>query len=485
MKIEKRQYSSNRERERTQKHLYCKEEEEEEEDVIKIIPRIIIMEDFERTRVVSVVRVKRKRGSQEGPAEVLFLQGKDEEEEDERKGNDTGTDTNGMKRRIKKNSYTNTSNNRSAMIKNIKNDDFVQGRYDRELAAQLDAVLGGGSQALPFRRNSHQTTKEGEGEGDFDEDEDEKKTKKKKSNSGMLKKFVRLTREAGMEPNDARDAQTVKTLLESRRKGEDGGGGKTTNTASTRTRKTTKRTYEEVKVMSEEESMKSMTTTRRDHNITDEEQRKKRNVLSSTTTTTDSTKEVFYCYDILCLDEEEEKIEEEEEKEKEGKEEGNRNDEEIELEDQILMNYMPMVKEYTEKKKREEEDADGNWVYDLYVLEQDDVVPKREGGTVETDDIICEEPIVRVSDFLDNANVEHNLHENEYFSEDDSEDSNAENYYRGDYPEEDTDDDDGFFDDGGDDSDRDEWDVDDEYDSDEEDDGYGRHRSDHGSGWGV
>ena len=481
--MEKRQNFSNRERERTQKHLYCKEEEEEEEDVIKIIPRIIIMEDFERTRVVSVVRVKRKRGSQEGPAEVLFLQGKDEEEEDERKGNDTGTDTNGMKRRIKKNSYTNTSNNRSA-IKNIKNDDFVKGRYDRELAAQLDAVLGGGSQALPFRRNTHQTTKEGEGEGDFDEDEDEKKTKKKKSNRGMLKKFVRLTREAGMEQNDARDAQTVKTLLESRRKGEDGGGGKTTNTASTRTRKTTKRTYEEVKVMSEEESMKSMTTTRRDHNITDEEQRKKRNVLSSSTTTTDSTKEVFHCYDILCRDEEEEKIEEEE-KEKEGKEEGNRNDEEIELEDQILMNYMPMVKEYTEKKKREEEDADGNWVYDLYVLEQDDVVPKREGGTVETDDIICEEPIVRVSDFLDNANVEHNLHENEYFSEDDSEDSNAENYYRGDYPEEDTDDDDGFFDDGGDDSDRDEWDVDDEYDSDEEDDGYGRHRSDHGSGWGV
>ena len=136
-------------------------------------------EDFERTtRVVSVVRVKRKRGSQKA-AEVLFLQGKDEEEEDERKGNDTkGTDnTNGMKsRRIKKNRYTNTSNNRSA-IKNIKNDDFVKGRYDRELAAQLDAVLGGGSQALPFRRNSHQTTKEGEGEGDFDEDEDEKKTK--------------------------------------------------------------------------------------------------------------------------------------------------------------------------------------------------------------------------------------------------------------------------------------------------------------------
>ena len=445
------------------------------------------MEDFERTRVVSVVRVKRKRGSQEGPAEVLFLQGKDEEEEDERKGNDTGTDTTGTKRRIKKNSYTNTSNNRSAMIKNIKNDDFVKGRYDRELAAQLDAVLGGGSQALPFRRNTHQTTKEGEGEGDFDEDEDEKKTKKKKSNR-MLKKFVRLTREAGMEQNDARDAQTVKTLLESRRKGEDGGGGKTTNTASTRTRKTTKRTYEEVKVMSEEESMKSVTTTRRDHNITNEEQRKKRNVLSSSTTTIDSTKEVFYCYDILCLDEEEEKIEEEEEKEKEGKEEGNRNDEEIELEDQILMNYMPMVKEYTEKKKREEEDADGNWVYDLYVLEQDDVVPKRKGGTVETDDIICEEPIVRVSDFLDNANVEHNLHENEYFSEDDSEDSNAENYYRGDYPEEDTEDDDGFFDDGNDDSDRDEWDVDDEYDSDEDAFGYGRHRSggfDHGSGWGV
>ena len=129
------------------------------------------------------------------------------------------------------------------------------------------------------------------------------------------------------------------------------------------------------------------------------------------------------------------------------------------------MNYMPMVKEYTEKQKRVDADADGTWVSDLYVLEQDDVVPKREGGTVETDDIICEEPIVRVSDFLDNANVEHNLHENEYFSEDDSEDSNAENYYRGDYPEEDTDDDDGFFDDGGDDSDRDEWDVDDEYDS--------------------
>ena len=84
-------------------------------------------EDFERTtRVVSVVRVKRKRGSQKA-AEVLFLQGKDEEEEDERKGNDTkGTDTNGMKRSIKKNSYTNTSNNRSA-IKNIKNDDFVKG----------------------------------------------------------------------------------------------------------------------------------------------------------------------------------------------------------------------------------------------------------------------------------------------------------------------------------------------------------------------
>ena len=80
-------------------------------------------EDFERTtRVVSVVRVKRKRGSQKA-AEVLFLQGKDEEEEDERKGSETGTDTNGMKRRIKKNSYTNTSNNRSA-IKNIKNDDF-------------------------------------------------------------------------------------------------------------------------------------------------------------------------------------------------------------------------------------------------------------------------------------------------------------------------------------------------------------------------
>lgn len=440
------------------------------------------MEDFERTKVVSVVRVKRKRGSQEA-AEVLFLQGKDEEEEeDERKGNNNaGTDTNGTKRSIKKNSCYNTSNNRNT-IKNIKNDDFIKGRYDRELAAQLDAVLGGGSQALPFHRNSHQTTKTKEGEGDFDEDEDEKKTKKKKTN-GTLKKFVRLTREAGMEQNDARDAQTVKTLLESRRKGEDGGGGKTTK-ASTRTRKTTKRTYEEVKVMSEEESMKSVTTTRRDHNIADEEQRKKRNVLSSSTTTTDSTKEVFYCYDILCRDEEEEKIEEEE-KEKEGKGEGNRNDEKIELEDQILMNYMPMVKEYTEKKKREEEDADGNWVYDLYVLEQDDVVPKREGGTVETDDIICEEPIVRVSDFLDNANVEHNLHENEYFSEDDSEDSNAENYYRGDYPEEDTDDDDGFFDDGGDDSDRDEWDVDDEYDSDEEYDGYGRHRSDHGSGWGV
>ena len=53
------------------------------------------MEDFERTKVVSVVRVKRKRGSAEA-AEVLFLQGKDEEEEDEeRKGNETGTDTNG------------------------------------------------------------------------------------------------------------------------------------------------------------------------------------------------------------------------------------------------------------------------------------------------------------------------------------------------------------------------------------------------------
>ena len=437
------------------------------------------MED-ERRRVVSVVRVKRKRGSAEA-ADVLFLQGKDkEEDEDERKANNAGRDTNGMKRRIKKNSCS-TSNNKHKNEENNKIDEFVKGRYDRELAAQLDAVLGGGSQALPFHRNSHQTMKEGEGEGDFHEDEDEKKTKKKKSN-GMLKKFVRLTREAGMEQNDARDAQTVKTLLESRRerrKGEDGGGSKTT-TASTRTR--TKRTYEEVKViMGEEESMKSMTTTRRDR-ITDEEQRKKRNVLS-TTTTTDSTKEVFYCYDILCRDEEEEKIEEEEKEKEEGKE-GNRNDEKLELEDQILMNYMPLVKEYTEKKKREEEDADGNWVYDLYVLEQDDVFPKR-GGTIETDDIICEEPIVRVSDFLDNANVEHNLHENEYFSEDDSEDSNAENYYRGDYPEEDTDDDDGFFDDGGDDSDRDEWDVDDEYDSDEEDDGYGRHRSDHGSGWGV
>ena len=132
------------------------------------------MEDFERTKVVSVVRVKRKRGSAEA-AEVLFLQGKDEEDDDERKGNDdAGTDTNGRKRRIKKNRYNNTSNDRSAIKNDENDDDFVKGKYDRELAAQLDAVLGGGSQALPFHRNSHQTTKTKEGEGDFDEDEEEK-----------------------------------------------------------------------------------------------------------------------------------------------------------------------------------------------------------------------------------------------------------------------------------------------------------------------
>ena len=36
----------------------------------------------------------------------------------------------------------------------------------------------------------------------------------------------------------------------------------------------------------------------------------------SSSSTTMITKEVFYCYDILCRDEEEEKIEEEEKKKK-------------------------------------------------------------------------------------------------------------------------------------------------------------------------
>ena len=138
--------------------------------------------------------MKRKRGSAEA-AEVLFLQEKTRKKKTKNEKETTrGTDTDmGRKRRIKKNRYT-TSNDRSA-IKNDENDDFVKGRYDRELAAQLDAVLGGGVKRCLFIEILIGRQKTKEGEGDFDEDE--KKTKKK--SNGMLKKFVRLTREAGME----------------------------------------------------------------------------------------------------------------------------------------------------------------------------------------------------------------------------------------------------------------------------------------------
>ena len=422
---------------------------------------------------VSVVRVKRKRGS-EPSAEVLFLEQKgrrrreEEEEEEENEREEEEEDDETQRARKKRLHEAKLTHNKQ---KGRDGKSSIVNKYDQELAAQLDAVLGGGSQALPFHRNHpHEmltNTKRSEGE--------EEAAERGQTRKNVMRKFVRLTREA-VEEKDAQDAEKVKALLESRRDGGEKVGAAivtaTDATASTTAKATTKRTYEEVKVMSDEKSKKNMT---REHAI-GEEQRKKRNVTASTSEyATDSTKEAFYCYDILCRDEEEEKLEED------GT--GVNKDEKADLEEQILLNYMPLVKEYTEnkKKKEEEEDADGNWVYDLYVLEEDDVVPKRGGTRVEADDIICEEPIVRVSDFLDNANIEHNLHENEYFSEDDSEDSNAENYYRGDYPEEDTEDedDDGFFDDG-DDSDRDEWDVDDEYD-----DGYGRHQSDFGSGWGV
>jgi len=416
---------------------------------------------------VSVVRVKRKRGS-EPSAEVLFLEQKgrrrreEEEEENEEEEEEEDDETQRARKKRLHEAKLTRDKQKGRDGKSIVN------KYDQELAAQLDAVLGGGSQALPFHRNHEMlnNTKRSEGE---------EAAEREQTRKSVMRKFVRLTREA-VEEKDAQDAETVKALLESRRDGGEKVGAAivtaTDATASTTAKATTKRTYEEVKVMSDEESKKNMT---REHAV-GKEQRKKRNVTTSTSEyATDSTKEAFYCYDSLCRDEEEEKLEEDET--------GVNKDEKADLEEQILLNYMPLVKEYTEnkKKKEEEDDADGNWVYDLYVLEEDDVVPKRGGTRVEADDIICEEPIVRVSDFLDNANIEHNLHENEYFSEEDSEDSNAENYYRGDYPEEDTedDDDDGFFDDG-DDSDRDEWDVDDEYD-----DGYGRHQSDFGSGWGV
>ena len=62
---------------------------------------------------------------------------------------------------------------------------------------------------------------------------------------------------------------------------------------------------------------------------------------------TDSTKEAFFCYDILCREEDDDD-DNNKEKDKELSK-----DDKKELEEQILMNYMPLVKEYTEKKKKE------------------------------------------------------------------------------------------------------------------------------------
>jgi len=240
---------------------------------------------------VSVVRVKRKRGS-EPSAEVLFLEQKgrrrreEEEEENEEEEEEEDDETQRARKKRLHEAKLTRDKQKGRDGKSIVN------KYDQELAAQLDAVLGGGSQALPFHRNHEMlnNTKRSEGE---------EAAEREQTRKSVMRKFVRLTREA-VEEKDAQDAETVKALLESRRDGGEKVGAAivtaTDATASTTAKATTKRTYEEVKVMSDEESKKNMT---REHAV-GKEQRKKRNVTTSTSEyATDSTKEAFYCYDIL------------------------------------------------------------------------------------------------------------------------------------------------------------------------------------------
>ena len=141
---------------------------------------------------VSVVRVKRKRGT-EPSADVLFLVGEEGEMRDD------DDDERAKKRRH--------GRSRSSGKQTQKGRDGT--KRDQELAAQLDAVLGGGSQALPSYRQNQ-----------MERQQQETKTKTgdaaRATRKNVLRKFVRLTREA-VEQKDARDAEKVKTLLENRR----------------------------------------------------------------------------------------------------------------------------------------------------------------------------------------------------------------------------------------------------------------------------
>ena len=157
---------------------------------------------------VSLVRVKRKRGT-EPSADVLFLVGEEGEMRDD-------DDDERAKKRRRRSSGKQTQKGRDGT------------KRDQELAAQLDAVLGGGSQALPSYRQNQ-----------MERQQQETKTKTgdaaRATRKNVLRKFVRLTREA-VEQKDARDAEKVKTLLENRREGggEGGGGGGAGGASSSR-----------------------------------------------------------------------------------------------------------------------------------------------------------------------------------------------------------------------------------------------------------
>ena len=214
--------------------------------------------EWTRKKRVSVVRVKRKRGT-EPSADVLFLVGEEGEMRDD-------DDERAKKRRH--------GRSRSSGKQTQKGRDGT--KRDQELAAQLDAVLGGGSQALPSYRQNQ-----------MERQQQETKTKTVTplgTRKNVLRKFVRLTREA-VEQKDARDAEKVKNIAgeQKGRRGEGGGGG-AGGAASSRVeegsiaaaakkntaRKATKRTYEEVKVMGDEENTKNW---KREHA---EEQKKKK-----------------------------------------------------------------------------------------------------------------------------------------------------------------------------------------------------------------
>lgn len=101
----------------------------------------------------------------------------------------------------------------------------------------------------------------------------------------------------------------------------------------------------------------------------------------------------------------------------------------------LMCNYAPMVREYLakttgevpqglgEREAKEAKEAGDDWVYDVYVMDDDDNVEDDDEGDETT-------PVIRVKDLSDAFDWEENV-ESDYGDSD----SNAEDYFENDYPD--------------------------------------------------